>query len=91
MRSVNVVTAHDDNGELEALLVGLDKHLGRSLGGSVRVRGCENAGLEEVVIVIVHLAIDLIGGDVNEALDVDALGALKQNVGAVDVGVSESI
>lgn len=89
--SVDVVAADDDDGELEALLVRVDQHLGGGLGGGVGVGGGEDAGLEEVIILVLNLTVDLIGGDVDEALDADLLGRLEQHVGAVDVGVGETV
>ena len=89
--AVDVVAADDDDGELEALLVRVDQHLGGGLGGGVGVGGGEDAGLEEVIILILNLTVDLIGGDVDEALDADLLGRLEQHVGAVDVGVGETV
>ncbi|KFY44487.1 hypothetical protein V494_01461, partial [Pseudogymnoascus sp. VKM F-4513 (FW-928)] len=86
-----VVAADDDDGELETLLVRVHQHLGGGLGGGVGVGGGEDAGLEEVIILILNLTVDLIGGDVDEALDADLLGRLEQDVGAVDVGVGETV
>lgn len=88
---VDVVATDDNDGKLKALLVGLNQHLGGSLAGSVRVGGGENARLKKVIVIIVDLTVDLVSGDVDEALDVDALGTLQQHVGTVDVGVCESV
>lgn len=89
--TVNVVAANNDDGELEALLVRVHQHLGGGLGGSVRVGGGKDAGLEEVIILILNLTVNFIGGDVDEALDADLLGRLEQDVSAVDVGVGETV
>lgn len=91
MGAVDVVAADDDDGELEALLVRVHQHLCGGLGGGVGVGGGEDAGLEEVIILVLNLTVDLIGGDVDEALDADLLGGLEQHVGAVDVGVGEPV
>lgn len=43
VRAVDVVTANDDSGQLEALHVRVDKHLSGGLAGSVGVGGGQNA------------------------------------------------
>lgn len=91
MGAVDVVAADDDDGELEALLVRVDQHLSGGLGGGVGVGGGKDASLEEVIVLVLDLAVDLVGGDVDEALDADLLGGLEQHVGAVDVGVGEAV
>jgi hypothetical protein len=89
--SVDVVAADDDDGELEALLVRVHQHLGGGFGSGVRVGRGEDAGLEEVVILVLNLTVDLVGGDVDEALDANLLGRLEQDVRAVDIGVGEAV
>lgn len=89
--SVDVVAADNDDGQLEALLVRVDKHLGGGLGGGIRVGGREDAALEEVVVVVLDFAVDFVGGNVNEALDAYFFGALEEHVGAVDVCVGEAV
>lgn len=91
MGAVDVVAADDDSGHLEALDVRVDKHLSGGLAGGVGVGGGQDAGLQQVIIVILDLTVHLVGGDVDEALDANLLGALEQNVGAVDVGVGEAV
>lgn len=91
VRAVDVVAPHNDHRKLEALLVRVDQHLGGGFAGGVRVGRGQDAGLEEVVIVVLDLAIDFVCGDVDEAVDADALGALEEDVGAVDVGVGEAV
>lgn len=91
VRTVDVVAADDDDWELEALLVRVHQHLCGGLGGGVWVGWGEEAGLEEIIIVILNLSVDLIGGDVDEALDPDLLGRLEKNVSAVDVSVGETV
>src|SRR3569833_3072485 len=89
--AVDVVTPHYDDGEFEALLVRVDQHLGGGFAGSVRVGRGQYAGLEQVVVIVLDFAVDLVGGDVDESTDADLLGALEKDVGAVHVGVGESI
>lgn len=91
MGTVDIVAADDDDWELEALLVRVHQHLGGGLGGGIGVRGGEDAGLEKVIVLILDLTVDLIGGDVDEALDADLLGGLEKDVGPVDVGVGEAV
>ncbi len=89
--SVDVVGANNDDRHLERLLVRVNQHLSGGLGGSVRVGWGENRSLEEIIILILNLSVDLIGGDVDEALDVNLLGRLEKDVSAVDVGVGEAV
>ena len=91
MRPIDVIAPHDNDGQLEALLVRLHQHLGGRLARGVRVRRRQYARLEQVRVLVVDLAVDLVGRDVDEALDADLLGALEQHVGAVDVGVREAV
>lgn len=91
MWSVNVVGADNDDWHLEGLLVRVDQHLSGGLGGSVWVSWSQNAGLEEIILLILNLSVNLVGGDVDETLDSDLLGGLEENVGSVNVGVGESV
>jgi len=91
VRTVDVVAADDDDWELEALLVRVHQHLCGGLGGGVWVGWGEDAALEEIIIVILNFSVDLIGRDVDEALDPDLLSRLEKNVSAVDVGVGETV
>eukprot|EP01084_Bolivina_argentea_P051696 95102_1 len=85
--TVHVVTAGDDDGEAKAQQVGLGDELGGGLGGGVGVGGVKHGTL---VLGAADLAVDLVGGDVDELLDlaVDA-SALQQVVGAVHVVAGE--
>lgn len=69
----------------------MDQHLCGGLAGSVWVGGSQDAGLQQIVVVISDLAIDLVGGDVDELLDAHLLGTLEENVRAVHVGVGELV
>jgi hypothetical protein len=89
--SVDVVTPNNNDGKLEASHIRIHKHLGGSLARGVRVGRSKNARLEEIIVVVLDLSIDLVGRDVNEALDANLLGTLEQHVGAVDVGVSKAV
>lgn len=91
MRTVDVVGSHDDDWELERLGVGVNQHLSGGLGSSIWVGWGQNAGLEEIIILILDFTVNLIGGDVDEALDANLLGTLEQNVSTVNVGVGESV
>lgn len=91
MWSVDVVGADNDNWHLERLLVRVDQHLGGGLGGSIWVGWGQNAGLEEIILLILNLSVNLVGRDVDELLDSDLLGGLEENVSSVNVGVSESV
>lgn len=91
MWSVDVVGANNDDWHLEGLLVRVNQHLSGGLGGSVWVGWSQNAGLEEIILLILNLSVNLIGGDVDETLDSDLLGGLEENVGSVNVGVGESV
>ena len=85
--AVHVVATSDDDGEAEAKQVGLGDELGGSLGCGVGVGGVEHGVL---ALGVADLTVDLVGGDVDELLDlaVDA-GALQQVVGSVHVVASE--
>lgn len=91
MRSIDVIAADDDDGKLEALHVRVDKHLRGSFAGSIGIRRGQDAGLQQVVVVILDLAVDLVGGDVDEAVDPDLLGALEHDVCTVHIGVGEAV
>ena len=91
VRAVDVVAAHDDGGELEALLVRVHEHLGGGLAGCVGVGRRQDAALQQVVVVVLGLAVNLVGRDVDEAPDAHLLGALEQHVGAVHVGMREAV
>lgn len=91
MWSVDVVGADNDDWHLERLLVRVDQHLSGGLGSSIWVGWGQNAGLEEIILLILNLSVNLIGGDVDELLDSDLLGGLEENVGSVNVGVGESV
>ena len=91
MRSVDVITPNDNNGKLEAALIRIHKHLGSRLARGIRVRRRKDARLEQIIVVIIDLSVDLVGRDVDQALNADLLGALKEDVGAVDVGVGEAV
>ena len=80
----NVVAAGDNQGKIIRLGVGLDQHLGAGLGGCVRVGGIKCGRLAELVLAArLVLAINLIGADVNETLDLLDLfiSAEKENTG----------
>ena len=91
MRAVYVVTADNNDGQLEALLVRVYHHLCSGLRGSVRVGGGEDARLDKVIIIIHDLTVHLVSGDVDEALDAALLRALEHHVGTIDVGVGEAV
>lgn len=91
VRAVDIVASHNNHGELEALLVGVDQHFCRRLARSVGVGGCQDAGLQQVILIVPDFAVDLVGGDVDEALDPDLLRALQQHVRSIDVRVGESV
>ena len=92
VRTVHVVTAGDDVREVVRPAVGHDKHLSARLGGRVRVgRLQEGRRLNVSLILLVGgLAVDLVGGDVEESLDgTQGLDGLEQNVGTADVVLGE--
>lgn len=92
MRPVDIVAPHDDDRQLEALLVRVHEHLGRRLARGVGVRRRQDARLDQLVVVLAHLAVHLVRRDVHEAPDAAHLPrALEQHVRAVDVGVREAV
>ena len=91
MRPVDVVAADDNHGKLETLLVRLDQHLGGRLAGSVGICRREYTRLEQLILALLDLAIDLIGGDVDEAAYTDLLGTLEEDVCTIDVCVREAV
>lgn len=91
VRAIDIVAADNDGGELEALLVRVHQHLGGGLAGGVGVGRGQDARLEQVIVVVAHLAVDFVGRDVDEAADVYLFGTLQQNVGAVDVGMGKVV
>jgi len=84
--SVDVVAAGDDDGQVERLGVGVDQHLGGGLGSRIRVGGLEDGLLEQVAV---SLAVDLVGRNVNHAVDTVQAGSLEQDVGADDIVLGE--
>lgn len=93
VRAVDVVAPRGDGREAVRARVGHDEHLGGGLAGGVRVGGEQLRGL--VVPhggVLVRLAVDLVGADVDEAADGARAGAaagLEEDVGAEDVVLGE--
>jgi hypothetical protein len=77
MWAIDVVAADDDGGELEALLVRVHQHFSGGLAGGVGVGRGQDARLEQVIVVVAHLAVDLVGRDVDEAADVYLFGTLQ--------------
>jgi hypothetical protein len=69
----------------------VDQHLSRSFARGVGIGRSQNTGLKQIVVVVLHLTIDLVGGDVNETADADLLGALEQNMSAVDICVGKPV
>ena len=91
VRAVDIVAADDDGGELVALLVRVHQHLGGGFGGGIGVGRGQDARLEQVVVVIAHLSVHLVGRDVDESTNVEFFGALQQDVGAIHVGMGETV
>lgn len=91
MRAIDVIAADDDDRELETLHVRVDKHFRRGFTGSIGIRRSQNARLQQVVVVVPDLAVNLVGGDVDESVDPDLLGALQHDVGAVHIGMGKDV
>ena len=89
--TVDVVSASDQNGQLERAVVGLHQELGTSLGGSVRVGGFQDVIFSHCFsLKVLSFSVHFIGRHMNKALDGGtALGRLQENMCSVDVGVSE--
>jgi hypothetical protein len=86
--SIDVVRTSEDDGEAERLVVRENQMLGTGLGGGVRVGGLQD-GLLESSILVGGLTVNLIGRNVQEALDTACLGALDENVGSENVVLRE--
>jgi hypothetical protein len=70
----------------------VDQHLCRGFASGVGVSRSEDALFGQVVAVFRNLAVDFIGGDVNEtAKEAVVLGALEEDVGAIDIGGGELV
>lgn len=91
MWSIDVVTPDNDSRQFKTLHVRIYKHLSCGLTRSIGISRRENARLQQVVIVILHLAVYLIGGDMDKSVDTDLLCALEHDVGAIHIGVCEAI
>lgn len=91
MGAVHVVASHNNDWQLEALHVRVYKHFSSSLACSIGIGWSQNAGLQQVVIVVLDLSIDLICGDVNESPDTKLLGTLQHDMRSIDIGVGEAI
>mmetsp|Transcript_927 Transcript_927/g.1606 ORF Transcript_927/g.1606 Transcript_927/m.1606 type:complete len:313 (-) Transcript_927:149-1087(-) len=91
VRTVHVVAASNDAGQLERSVVGLDNELGTGLGSGVGVRRLEDMLLSHGLgIEVLALAVNLVGGHMDEATDgVTIFGRLQQHVRAVNVGLGE--
>ena len=88
VRAEHVIAARDDHGKLEGVVVRLDDVLGRRLGRRVRVRRLEYVRLD-ATDVVADRAVDLVSGDVDEALDAVHLGGLHEHVRAHHIVLSE--
>lgn len=89
VRAVDVVSAGDDDGELEGAVVALHEELRCRLGGSVGVGGLEDLLLGHWVLRVRALTVHLVSRHVDEALDAVDFGGLQEHVGAVDVVLRE--
>ena len=91
VRTVHVVAARNDAGQIERSVVGLDDELGTGLGSGVRVRRFQDMLFSHGLgIKVLALAVDLIGGHMDEAADgVAIFGRLQQHVRAHDVVMRE--
>lgn len=76
VRSVHIVASDDYRGQLEALVVRLNKHLSCCFACRVRVCRRQYARLHQVVVIFLHLTIHLVSRHVDEALDLGFLGTL---------------
>jgi len=91
VRAVHIIAAHDNGWKLEALEIRVNKHLGSRFARSVGVGRSKNARFMQVIITFLDLAVDLVGRDVNEALDASLFGTLQKDVRTVHVGVREAV
>ena len=87
VRTVDVVTTGNDEGELEGAEVRLGNELSGSLGGRVRVGGLK----DHVFTVVLSFAftVDFVSGDVDESLHAAAVGSFEEDVGTQDVDLGE--
>lgn len=77
MRAVDVVTAYDDDGELERLPVAVHEHLCGGFAGGVGIGWGEQRALCAVGAAGGNFAVDFVGTDVDEAFQSAAvLGAV---------------
>ena len=88
---VHIVTTGDQTGELETAEVRLHQEFGTGLGCCVGIGRFQNVLFGHGIgFEILAFSIDLIGGNVNESLErLAVFGALEEDVGSVDIGVSE--
>lgn len=91
MRSIDIVSAGDDTGELERAVVGFDKEFCPGFSGGVGVGGFED-------VLFLHclgfegfaLSVDLVGGDVDEPAHAGvALGRFEEDVRSENVTLGE--
>ena len=87
VRTVDVVTTGNDEGELERAKIRLGDELGGGFGGRVGVGGLKN----HVFAVVLSLAftIDLVCADMDEPLHTATVSGFEENMGSQDVGLSE--
>lgn len=91
MRAVHIVASYDNDRELEAVLVRVNQHLCSCLACCIRVCGREDTRLKQLILVVLNFAVHLVCGDVDETLDSHFLGALKQDMCAIDIRMGETI
>jgi hypothetical protein len=60
VRAVDIVAPHNYSGDFEGFPIRMYQHLRGRLAGSVWVRWCENAALQQVVVIVFSLAIYLV-------------------------------
>lgn len=77
MRAVDVVAADNDNGQLKALHVRVHQHLGSGFAGSVGVGGGQDAGLQQIIVIILDLTVNLVCGNMDKTLNANLLGSLE--------------
>jgi hypothetical protein len=84
------VGSNNDAGQLEALRISVHVHLCRSFACRIRIRLRQNTVLKQIWIPVLSLAVDPVGGHVNELLHTAFDSSFQDDVSTMDICLGES-
>lgn len=91
MRTINIITSHNNNRKFKALLIRIHQHFRSSLTRGVRIRRRQNTRLRKIIIPMRNLSIDLIRRNMNKPLDAHCFRTLKKDVRAIYISLGEAV